>query len=244
MPNYKISIQYDGSNYFGWQSQPSGRTIQDNIVKAIHQITHQNINLIGSGRTDSGVHALGQVANFSLDTEIDEVKFRKSLNSLLPADIAVKSIKEVHENFHARFDAKRRSYLYFISQDKSPFLDKFTYQYPYFNKINMSHLKSLSNVLIGKHDFTSFCRSNTDTENKICSIYELNWKMTRDLLIFKIEADRFLHGMVRTIVGTLLSLSQKSKLPSVLETILMDKARSSAGEASPSKGLFLFKVKY
>lgn len=244
MPNYKISIQYDGSDYFGWQSQPSGRTIQDKIVKSIHQITHQKINLIGSGRTDSGVHAYGQVANFNLDSEIEIFKFKKSVNALLPPDISIRGIEKVNENFHARFDAKKRSYFYLINKEKSPFLDKYSYQYPYFRKINMDNLKSLSKPLVGENDFTSFCRSNTDTENKICNIYEINWKMTRDLLIFKIEANRFLHGMVRTIVGTLLSLSLKAESPEAVEKILLNKTRTSAGEAAPAKGLFLFKVKY
>ncbi len=223
MPNYKISIQYDGTNYFGWQSQPSGKTIQDNIVKSIHQITHQKVNLIGSGRTDSGVHAFGQVANFKLETEIDEFKFKKSLNSLLPSDISIKEIEQVNDNFHARFDAKKRSYLYFINHDKSPFINKFSYQYPYFNRIDIANLKSLSEAIVGENDFTSFCKANTETENKICNIFEMNWKMTNDLLIFKIEANRFLHGMVRTIVGTLLSLSLKSESPAAIEKILMSK---------------------
>ncbi|MCW8849863.1 MAG: tRNA pseudouridine(38-40) synthase TruA [Melioribacteraceae bacterium] len=244
MPNYKISIQYDGSDYFGWQSQPSGRTIQDNIIKSIHQITHQKINLIGSGRTDSGVHAFGQVANFNLESEIDEFKFKKSLNSLLPSDISIKEIEQVNDSFHARFDARKRSYLYFINQEKSPFFSKFSYQYPYFSKIDLIRLRSLSDALIGENDYTSFCKANSDTENKICNIYEINWKMTRDLLIFKIEANRFLHGMVRTIVGTLLSLSLNSAAPAAIEKILIDKTRTSAGESAPAKGLFLFKVKY
>lgn len=244
MPNYKIVVQYDGSDYSGWQSQPSGRTIQDNIVKIIDQITHQNVNLIGSGRTDSGVHALGQVANFNLHSEIDEYKFKKSLNSLLPSNISIKSIVKVNDNFHARFDALKRSYLYIINQDKSPFYSKFTYQYPYFSRINLDHLKSLSKALIGENDYTSFCKANTDTENKVCNIYEINWKMIGDQLIFKIEANRFLHGMVRTIVGTLLSLNQKLEKQNVLEKIVLDKSRTSAGESAPAKGLFLFKVKY
>ena len=244
MPNYKICIQYDGSDYFGWQAQPSGRTIQDNIVKSIDQITHQKVNLIGSGRTDSGVHAFGQVANFKLNSEIDEYKFRKSLNSLLPKDISIKSIEKVDDNFHARFDAKKRIYLYFINQDKSPFYSKYTYNYPYFSTINIDHLKSLSETLVGENDYTSFCKTNTDTENKICNIFAINWKQTNDLLIFRIEANRFLHGMVRTIVGTLLSLSLKAETPEILEKIILDKTRISAGESAPARGLFLFKVKY
>ena len=110
MPNYKISIQYDGSDFFGWQSQPNGNTIQDELVKAISQITGENVNLIGSGRTDSGVHALGQVANFRIPKSIDEFKFNNSLNSILPSAISIKTIEQVTDNFHSRFDAKKRIY--------------------------------------------------------------------------------------------------------------------------------------
>lgn len=244
MPNYKISIQYDGTDYFGWQSQPNGNTIQDVLVKAILQITQQKVNLIGSGRTDSGVHALGQIANFKLNELVDERKFKHSLNSILPPSICITKLELVDNNFHARFDAKKRSYIYLINQNKSPFYNKYTYQCSYLNKINIAELKVLSKSLLGEHDFTSFCRANTDTENKNCNIFEIGWKNSNNLLIFKIEANRFLHGMVRTIVGSLLSAALKDKEPKFMLDVLERKNRNSAGEAAPAKGLFLYKVKY
>jgi tRNA pseudouridine38-40 synthase len=244
MPNYKISIQYDGSDFFGWQSQPNGNTIQDELTKAIFQISSENVNLIGSGRTDSGVHALGQVANFTISNSIDGYKFKHSLNSILPPAISIKNIKQVNDDFHSRFDAKKRSYIYFIRSDKNPFFDKYSYHYPHTKSIDISNLKSLSQLLVGEHNFTSFCKTKTDTENKVCNINDLNWRITQDLLIMRVEADRFLHGMVRTIVGTLLFASLHNKSKDYLIEILEMTDREAAGESVPAKGLFLNKVKY
>ena len=178
MPNYKITIQYDGTDFFGWQSQPDGNTVQDNLLKVISQITQEKVNLIGSGRTDSGVHALGQVANFRIMNKFDEYKFLHALNSLTPSTISVSDIKLVDDEFHSRFDAKKRSYIYLTSKKNSPFLDKFSYKYPYANKIRINNLKKISTALIGKHDFTSFCKTKTDTENKICNIYNISWRVS------------------------------------------------------------------
>jgi tRNA pseudouridine38-40 synthase len=244
MPNYKISIQYDGTDFFGWQSQPNNNTIQDKIQTAVQQITSENINLIASGRTDSGVHALGQVANFSLNESINEYKFLHSLNSILPMSISITDIELVDDNFHSRFDAKRRSYFYFIGKRKSPFFEKYSYSYPNIKKLDLNQLQMLSKVFLGKKDFTSFCKAKTDTENKVCEVYDIFWRDSKNFLIFKIEADRFLHGMVRTIVGTLLHCCVNSKDEKFINKILLDKNRNSAFESAPSKGLFLYKVKY
>jgi len=161
MPNYKIIVQYDGTNFFGWQSQPQGNTIQNEITKAIFQITRENINLIGSGRTDSGVHALGQVANFRITSTLEEKKFIHSLNSILPSAISIKDINPVNNDFHARFDAKKRSYIYLISKQKSPFYGSYSYHYPFANKIDVTKLKLLSGVLVGDNNFTSFSKPGT-----------------------------------------------------------------------------------
>lgn len=244
MPNYKIVIQYDGTDFHGWQSQPANNTIQDITTQAISQITGEKINLIGSGRTDSGVHALGQIANFNLKKDIDQFKFKHSLNSVLPSTIAITNIIKVDENFHSRFDAERRSYIYLLSGRKSPFYKNYSYEYHYYNKINLIHLKNISRSLIGKKDFTSFCKTKSETENKICNVNEISWRQTKDFLIFKIEADRFLHGMVRTIVGTLLYASINKNDSSFIELILEKRNREAAFQSVPAKGLFLYKVKY
>lgn len=244
MPNYKIKIQYDGTNYSGWQSQPSGNTIQDELINAISTITKEDVNLIGSGRTDAGVHSLGQVANFRTEQNYEIRKIKHSLNSILPNDISINEMIEVDENFHARFDAKLRSYIYMIAKDKSPFFSNYSYFYPNANSINFDLLRRISFTLIGQHDFTSFCKTKTDTENKICNVSSIYWKESRGLIIFLIEADRFLHGMVRAIVGTLLKSARDNRDSEFLHEILALQNREAAGESVPSKGLFLYKVKY
>jgi tRNA pseudouridine38-40 synthase len=240
--NYKLTIQYDGTNYHGWQFQREKPTIQDTITNVIQTLIKEKINLNGAGRTDSGVHALGQVANFRCEQKLDLYKFTYSLNSILPKDIAVKEIIEVDEGFHARFDAKRRIYFYLINNTKSPFYNRYSYFYT--KKISIEKLNELSKCLIGNFDFSSFARKTSEETNNFCTIYEAKWKSTKGLTLFKIEADRYLHGMVRAITGTLLEF-EKDNLPAEeLSKILQDKDRESAGISIPAKGLFLFKVKY
>ncbi|MGA7721574.1 MAG: tRNA pseudouridine(38-40) synthase TruA [Ignavibacteriaceae bacterium] len=242
MKNYKIIIQYDGTNYCGWQIQQNAPTIQQAIVDKLEIITKIKVNLTGAGRTDSGVHALGQVANFNLESEIDTYRFRYSLNSILPVDISITRMEKVYEKFNARFDAKKRSYIYLLSYIKSPFLLK--YSYFYHEKLDCSLLNNISQSLLGENDFTSFARKNTETENKICNIYNIKWKETKGLIVFFIEADRFLHGMVRTIIGTLIKAAKTNQNSKFIKEVLSAKDRECAGEAVPAKGLFLFKVKY
>lgn len=242
MNNYKLIIQYDGTEYAGWQYQENAVTIQQIIVEAIKTLVGADINLIGSGRTDAGVHALGQVANFITVEELDLYKFKYSLNSMLPKDISVIDIHKVHQEFQARYDAKKRSYLYIISKNKSPFYDR--YSYFYHGSLDCNKLNSISGSFIGEHDFSSFCKKNTETENKICKVVTVHWKETKGLIFFLIEADRFLHGMVRTIVGTVLNTVKNNFDDSFITDILKLKDREAAGESAPAKGLFLYKVKY
>ena len=242
MNNYKLTIQYDGTNYSGWQIQDNAVTVQQKITDAVKVIIKENINLVGSGRTDSGVHALGQIANFQTKSEIDIFRFKHSLNSILPADISVLNMSKVSENFHSRFDAIKRSYLYFLSLNKSPFYNN--YSWHYHDGINIAEINNLSQVLIGEHDYTSFSKKNTEFENKNCIIYSAHWKKSGELVIFLIEANRYLHGMVRTIVGTLLKLIKEPKSEISLLEILNLKNREAARESAPAKGLFLYKVKY
>lgn len=244
MPNYKIKIQYDGTNYYGWQSQPSENTIQDKIIKAVSIITKENVNLIGSGRTDAGVHSIGQVANFRTEESYDIIKLKHSLNSILPSDISVDEMDAVDENFHSRFDAKLRSYIYLITKKKSPFFVNYSYFYHNFKSLNIEHLRNISTALVGEHNFTSFCKVKTGTKNKICNVNSIYWKDTKGVIVFMIEADRFLHGMVRTIVGTLLKLANENKGKDILSQILALQNRKAAGESVPARGLFLYRVKY
>lgn len=242
MNNYKLHIQYDGTEYSGWQFQENAVTVQQKLVDAIKTLLNENVNLIGSGRTDAGVHAFGQVANFTTDQQIDLFKFKYSLNSILPIDISVIEIHKVHPEFHSRFDAKKRSYYYLISNQKSPFYE--SYSYFYHGELDCQKLNELSKVFLGEHDFTSFCKKNSETENKFCNVCNIRWKETRGIIFFLIEADRFLHGMVRTIVGTLLHTLKNNLDESSIKKVFESKDRESAGESVPAKGLFLYKVKY
>ena len=242
MPNYKLHIQYDGSNYSGWQIQKNQSSVQQTIKDSIETLIREPIVLNGSGRTDSGVHALGQVANFKCEQQLDLYRFRYSLNNTIPFDIAVTKIEEVATEFHSRYDAKSRTYLFFISKNKTPFFKNYTYFY--YSQLDMEYLNQLSKLLIGERDYTSFTKHEAETENKICNVINAQWRREKDFSIFRIEANRFLHGMVRTIVGTLLDYHREQKPIEELPTIIDAKDRTLAGEAVAAKGLFLYKVKY
>ena len=244
MNNYKLIIQYDGTDYAGWQIQNNAVTIQQTILDAVKVITKEEVNLIGSGRTDSGVHAFGQVANFKTELNLDLAKFAYSLNSILPREISIKNIEQVPESFHARFDAKRRSYFYLFAHGKSPFYYKYSWRYPNILNYNFNELNKMSKVMLGEHDFTSFSRKNSDTENRVCIISEIWWRKGEDFSTFFITANRFLHGMVRTVVGTLLKAAENNYNENYLVDILNKKDREEADESVPARGLFLFKVRY
>lgn len=241
MSNYKLTIQYDGTDYAGWQIQENAKTVQGTIYNATDAILREKINLIASGRTDSGVHALGQVANFRSEKEIDIQKFKHSINSILPVDISVINFEKVSDSFHARFDARERTYLYLISKEKTPFYNRYTLLK---RNLNISLLNQLSTALLGKKDFTSFCRKNSEVKDKTCDIKFIKWRETKIFYLFFVSADRFLHGMVRTIIGTLFRTIDLGENKEYIVKILNEKNRETAGEAVAAKGLFLYKVKY
>lgn len=205
-------------------------------------LIRESISLHGSGRTDSGVHAIGQVANFSCQQPLDLYRFRYSLNNTIPNDIAVTKIEEVDALFHSRYDAKSRTYLYFISINKTPFFRDFTHFY--YSPLDLQYLNQLSKLLAGERDYTSFTKHEAETENKVCNIISAQWRTINEFSLFRIEANRFLHGMVRTIVGTLLDFHKEKKPIDDLTSIIEAKDRTLAGEAVPAKGLFLYKVRY
>lgn len=244
MHNYKLTIQYDGTNFFGWQSQPGGNTVQDKITKTVRTVLREDINLIGSGRTDAGVHALGQAANFRTKNSVDLFKFRYSVNSVLPDSISISSVKLVNEDFHARFDAKTRVYFYLFTKNKSPFYNRYSFYSTMNSELDINKLNLISKNLLGKHDFTSFTKKKTETENKICTIKKIRWTENNKFIIFRIEADRFLHGMVRTIIGTVLDIKDNKNSSEEILNIINQKNRNSAGHSMPAKGLFLYKVGY
>lgn len=242
MKNYKLIIQYDGTPFCGWQIQENAKTVQGILSDAIQTVIKEKINLIGSGRTDTGVHAYGQVANFRTTQLLTPFKFVYSVNSILPNEISIISMDEVSIDFHSRFDAKRRIYHYLITQKKSPFF--FPYAMFRINNLNIKELNLYSQQLLGAHDFTSFARKADQSENKVCTIYGASWKRIGFQTLFRIEADRYLHSMVRTIVGTLIHLSEKNEPIERVKEILEQQNRVVAAESVVAKGLFLHQVKY
>ena len=244
MRNIKLTIEYDGTNYHGWQIQPNAITIQAAIQDALAKITKAQTQIIGAGRTDTGVHAAGQVANFHTDSQMLSTAFQKALNAILPQDIVIIDVEEVSTDFHARFSAVSRTYQYTIlnRQYPSAFLRSNAYFFP--QPIDLQGADTACRSLIGKRDFSSFQRSGSERINPICEIYECRCWQEEDLVYFKIEADAFLRGMVRAIVGTILKLHDKEDRVNQLHQILDARDRSGAGASAPPHGLSLLRVKY
>ena len=244
MRNIKLVLEYDGTNYHGWQTQPNLPTIQGTIEETLAKLTKTPIQIIGAGRTDTGVHAEGQVANFHTDSQIPIVAFQKGLNAILPRDIVVCSATEVSTEFHARFSATSRRYRYTILNRKYPTALLRQTSYFFSTEIDVSRTNDLCQMLVGKHDFSSFQKVGSDRINPVCEIYEVSCWKNDPYVYFEIEADSFLRGMVRAIVGTILKCMRDDGADAELHRILAAKDRAAAGTSVPAHGLSLIKVKY
>ena len=245
LKNFKIIIEYDGSNYHGWQRQKDDRTIQQEIENALSTMTARQIFLNGSGRTDAGVHAFGQVANFLCETDLSAAVFQKGLNSILPDDIVIKDCRLVDEDFHARYDAKSKLYHYRIINRRVP--SAIGRQYAWFirRKLNAAAMRTAISHIIGSHDFKSFEATGSPRSHTTRNIMSADLIEHKDgSLIFEIEADGFLRYMVRNIVGTLVDVGLGKITPAEFNDILASKNRSNAGATAPAHGLFLMEVKY
>ncbi|MEJ5305623.1 MAG: tRNA pseudouridine(38-40) synthase TruA [Ignavibacteria bacterium] len=240
MPVIKGTVEYEGTNYSGWQRQTNSNSIQDEIERALRIILKDEIKIVGSGRTDAGVHALNQVFHFKISENIDLINLKKSLNSLLPEDIAIKDLSIVYNNFHARYSATRRTYLYVISRRKNVFWDRFSWTI--FSEINFNALKEIQSMVLGKKDFSSFCKAEEEVQNKICNVSYSRWFNKDDFLLYFISADRFIHGMVRGIVGLMIEYAKSKLNLEEIKNILDGKARNKIW--APSKGLILYNVEY
>jgi tRNA pseudouridine38-40 synthase len=242
LKNIKLVIEYDGSLFHGWQIQPGLRTVQDEIEKALYTILNQKVTLIGAGRTDAGVHALGQVANFETGSSQDAEAIRKSLNGILPEDIVVHEAKEVDSNFNARYSATSRIYEYKIHRGRTALRKKFVWEVTY--ELNAATLMEATREVEGEHDFTSFCLTESGKENNTCHVNQALWEISGDEMIFRIEANRFLHNMVRSLVGTLIEVGRGYFSVSDFRKITEVKDRKRAGPTAPAHGLYLVEVKY
>jgi tRNA pseudouridine38-40 synthase len=243
--NFKLIIEYDGSSYHGWQRQKNRKTIQGEIEKAIMTITGKKIALTGSGRTDAGVHAFGQVANFYCDTEISPEVFQRGLNGLMPKDIIIKECNTVDEKFHARYDAKTKTYRYKILNRTIP--AAICRQYAWFikKKLDLDAMQSAILHIIGTNDFKAFEGAGSPRSSTKRRVINAGLQQKeKKYLIFEIEADGFLRFMVRNIVGTLLDVGLCKIIPDDFKKILLSKDRNLAGATAPPHGLFLMNVKY
>ena len=238
---YFIDISYFGKNFHGWQIQENAKTIQSEIDEGISKIFKQKIKIIGSGRTDTGVHAISQVAHFDYDNKIEE-DFLYRINAILPPDISLNSLREVRNNVSARFDAISREYIYKLHTKKTPFLNDLSLFYKMNININILNEACLS--LLNFTDFKSFSKVKTDVNNYNCKINYAKFEKINQNYIFKISSNRFLRGMVRTIVGTLLEINENKKSINMLEEIISKKDRKLAGPSVPAHGLYLTKVIY
>ncbi|MBI1823529.1 MAG: tRNA pseudouridine(38-40) synthase TruA [Nitrospirae bacterium] len=243
MPNIKLTIAYDGSRYHGWQTQPNVVTIQEVLTHAIETITGgEKIRLTGAGRTDAGVHAIGQAANFNSEKLLSEKKWKTALNALLPYDVSVNQVEIVPKAFHARYSARRKSYIYLIGKDRSPFL--FKREWTIFYPLNLVSMRRALNDLIGQHDFTSFASSLSESDSKICHLFKGEILREKDSIRIRLTADRFLTHMVRTVVGTLVEVGTGKRKPGEIKTILAARDRTLAGKTAPPYALYLEKVIY
>lgn len=245
--NYKLTIAYDGSDYSGWQVQPNGISIQSKLEEAIAVIVRHSVRVIGSGRTDAGVHALGQVAHFYCDVSLDLFRFLGSVNGLLPKDIRIKSIDPVPLNFHAQKSAVGKIYHYHICLDKiqSPFNRR--YSYKVHEKVDLDLLEKGAQLFIGTHDFSSFANeahTGAAQANPIRNLKRLDLVHEDEGIRLEFEGDGFLYKMVRNIVGTLLEVARGKILLEDVNKIFEAKDRRKAGMAVPPHGLFLVEVHY
>ena len=242
MRNIKLEIEYDGTDFYGWQIQPKLRTVQGEIQDKLKTILGHKINLIGAGRTDVGVHALGQAANFKTTSEVSKNSIINGLNGLLPDDIVIKRIEEVDLNFNSRYDAKSRLYKYRIYLGRTAILRKYVWEVLY--SLNLENIFEATKKIEGEHDFSSFCVAESTKDNNACRVFSAIWEKSEDELIFKIEADRFLHAMVRSLVGTLVEVGRGYFSASDFVNIMEAKDRKKAGPTAPACGLYLVEVKY
>lgn len=242
--NIKLVIEYDGTNYHGWQSQPNQITIQQTIEEAIENITREKVHLKGSGRTDAKVHAYGQIANFRTNSNIPYENFKYALNSLLPKDISIKESCEVNIDFNARYDAVAKEYRYIIYNNKirSPIIRNYSYHVPY--ELNFSYMEKAIKEFIGTHDFRAFMYSKSDMENTVRTILNANIEKNEKIIEITLKGNGFLYNMVRIITGTLVDVGRgKIKLEDIAN-IIESKKREKSGHTAPPQGLYLSKVFY
>ena len=242
MRNIRLVLEYEGTDFSGWQTQANGRSVQEEVTKVLAQVLQESVNLIGAGRTDAGVHAVGQAANFRTTSTMALPALRHALDGLLPSDVAVRAMDEVHSGFHARFDATSRSYSYHISTVPSALQRRFTWHVRH--RLDTSAFDRIAPLIAGEHDFAAFCKSGSDVNHHRCTVMDSVWEGSHETLVYRITANRFLYGMVRALVGTMVDMARGHIPLSAFGDILASGDRSRAGGAAPPHGLILESVRY
>lgn len=244
MRNLKLTIEYNGAEFFGWQKQKNCRTVQEEIEKAFLTLTGENVFVEGSGRTDKGVHALGQVASVQTSNIMPTKNFKIALNDLLPKDIFIKKVEEVDQNFQARFSAKRKTYKYIVcvGGERGAINNSLIAYYPY--KVDIEKMREVAKLLIGKHNFKGFCSSDASVTNFEREIYDLKINKKNRMYTFLVCGNGFLYNMVRIIVGTLLDVGRGKLSVERVKNALETGNRNNSGQTMPACGLYLKNVEY
>ena len=244
MRNIKLTIEYDGKDFNGWQKQPNKLNIQGEIERAIEQITGEKVDLIASGRTDAGVHSLGQVANFKTNSSIPIEKIPIALNTKLKRSIRIIEAEEVEERFHSRYNCKRKTYRYIINNSENGTAIYRNLQYNFSEKLDENKMNEAIQYFVGEHDFKGFKASGTSSKNSVRTIYSGKVERKGDLVIIEVTGNGFLYNMVRIIAGTLLEVGLGKIKSEEIEDIIKSRDRQRAGKTLPPQGLYLVNVEY
>ena len=242
--NIKLTVEYDGTNYHGWQIQPTGETIQSVLERAVSTFLRKSTRITGSGRTDAGVHALGQVVNFFSDKEYEPHRIRRALNALTPFDITIKEVAIVPDSFDARRDGRSRVYEYHILNRPTPSPFHLNRAWHVHQPLDVNAMREAIPCLIGEHDFSSFRAAGCDAEHPVRKVYANSLDRCGELLVYTIEATAFLRHMVRNIIGTVAEVGLGLRTPQSFVELLEARDRTKAGVTAPAHGLFLVEVKY
>jgi len=242
MRNIKLTLEYDGTQFVGWQMQSNGRTVQEEITKVVRNVLQEKITLHGAGRTDSGVHARGQVANFLTASTFDLNLLLNALNGNLPDDVCIHAIEEVPEQFRARHDARSRIYKYYVSF--APIAIERYHKWYVKYSLDLELMNVIAASIVGERDFESFCKYASDADHCRCTVTKSEWTPSQSGLVYEIQANRFLHGMVRALVGTMVDMGRGHTPAAAFPDIMAAKDRMNAGMAAPARGLCLEEVIY
>lgn len=244
MRNIRLVIEYDGKEFNGWQKQTNKLNIQGEIERAIKEITGEDVDLIGSGRTDAGVHALGQVANFKTSSNIPIEKISIALNTKLKRSIRILSAQEVEENFHSRYNCKKKTYRYVINNSENGTAIYRNLEYNFSQKLDMEKMQEAAQYFIGEHDFKGFKASGTSAKSSVRTIYKAEVYKENEKIIIELTGNGFLYNMVRIISGTLIEVGMEKIKPGEITEIIKSGDRQQAGKTLPPQGLYLVKVEY